>query len=418
MNEEIKTKQERKVSLSTAIMVGAFVFVAGLGVGSAFDIFKTAITNTVDTAVTKITTGNQDFSLYWSVYKLLQDKYVDPAKLNESTLYYGAIRGMVAAIDDPATVFLDPEETSSYNDARGGLYQGIGAELDSVNQQIIVVSPFSGSPAEKAGLKGGDIILEVNDVAVYGKSVAEAVLMIRGEAGTVVKLDIVRPSENNKPLTLEITRGTISAPSMEIKEIKDKTAIVAIHRFTETSYQGWTSKWDAIASELQGKVATGEVKSIVLDLRNNPGGFLDAAVYLGQDFLPKGSVVVKQRDRNNRDEATATYREPRLGSVPVVVLVNGNSASASEIFTGAMKFYKRVTVVGEKTYGKGTAQEVLNLSNGTSIHVTVTKWLLPDGTWLNKQNPIVPDKEIVFDSAKNDAEKIDNQLNEALSLLK
>jgi len=419
MNEEIKIqKMPKSIPVSTVVIISAFIFAVGLGVGSAFDIFKTTIGSTIGTTITNISTGNQDFSLYWNAYKVLQNKYVDQSKLDKDTLYYGTIKGMVAAIGDPATVFLDPKETQSYNDARGGVYQGIGAELDSVNQQIIVVAPFAGSPAEKAGLRGGDIIVEVNTESVSGKSVAEVVLKIRGEANTEVTLNIIRPKESNKAYTLKIMRGTISAPSMALKEIKDKTAVVTISRFTEATFSGWTGKWDSITTDLQSKIANGQVKNIVLDLRGNPGGFLDAAVYLAQDFVPKGSVVVKQRDRNNKDESTVTYRDPRLGSVPLIVLVNGNSASASEIFSGAIKHYKRGIILGEKTYGKGTAQEVLNLSSGSSIHVTVTKWLLPDGTWINKENPVVPDKVITFDTKINDTTGADNQLDEALKLLK
>lgn len=405
-------EQKRNIQSSSVIIVVAFVFVIGVLIGSLVEPLKPFINSAAQNFGQTVSGANQDFSLYWEVYNKLQGNYVDQAKLDKDQLYYGSIKGMVNAIGDPATAYFDPTETADYNKSRGGEYEGIGAELDMVNNQVVIVSPFEGSPAKLAGLEAGDIITKVDGTSVLDLTLNETVSKIRGKGGTQVKITVARPRLNNKPFEFTITRGQISAPSMTFKDVKDGVAEVKINRFTEQSLGEWESKWDAIATDLQSKAAKGEVKSILIDLRGNPGGFFDAAVYLAGDFLPKGSVISYQRDRNSKDDSFPTDRSPRLEKVPVVILVNGSSASASEIFSGAMQYYKRATLIGEKTYGKGTAQIVLPVSGGGSLHVTISKWLLPDKRWINHDSPIIPDKEVKFDyDAK--AQGQDNQLDAA-----
>jgi carboxyl-terminal processing protease len=232
-----------------------------------------------------------------------------------------------------------------------------------------------------------------------------------------VTLTIVRPRENLKEHVLEITRGNVSAPSIEFKEVKDKVAIVKISRSTESTMAEWVTRWNVVAQDVASQYAKGTITHLVIDLRNNPGGYFDAAVVLAGDFLPKGSVIAYQRERVGSDISFPTRAEPRLSKIPVTILVNGSSASASEIFAGAMQFYKRATILGEKTYGKGTAQIILPVSDGSSLHVTISKWLLPSKEWLNPEAPITPDKLVVFDYDLR-AKGADNQMDEALKLSK
>jgi carboxyl-terminal processing protease len=408
-------KPSKQISQSSVVIISAFVFLVGVLFGGSLDPLKSMVGSwTNQLQVASISSG-KDFSLYWEVYNKLKETYVDESKLTENELYYGSIKGMVDSLNDPATAFFDPEETSEYEKSKGGQYSGIGAELDTVNKQIIVLAPFEGSPAMKAGLEPGDIITKVNGENVLGKTVTEVVSVIRGDAGTEVTLNIVRPRESNKQYELKITRGNISAPSMSLKEVRDGVAVVKINRFTESTLREWKSKWDDISVDLQKKYANGEIKSVVIDLRGNPGGYFDAAILLAGDFVPKGTVISYQRNRQGEDETFKTLTDPRLEKLPMVILVNGSSASASEIFAGAMQQANRATLIGTKTYGKGTAQIILPVKGGASLHVTVTKWLLPDKRWINNENPIVPNKEVEFDYTAKEQGK-DNQLDEAISI--
>lgn len=414
MQEQSGAKQ---ISRSSVVLISVFVFLFGILVGGALDPLKIVVNQWASKVQTATNFAGRDFTLYWDTYNKLKETYVDESKMTDDELYYGSIKGMVESLNDPATAFFDPTETSDYEKSKGGEYSGIGAELDTINKQIIVVAPFEGSPAIQAGLEAGDIITKVNGENVLGKGVTEVVSLIRGEAGTSVAITVVRPRESNKLYELNITRGNISAPSMSLKEIRDGVAVVKINRFTEATLGAWKGKWDQIAEEIIAKQRSGEVKSLIIDLRGNPGGYFDAAILLAGDFVPRGTVISYQRDRSGDDETFATTMDPRLKDIPTVILVNGSSASASEIFAGAMQQAKRATLVGTKTYGKGTAQIIIPLRGGSSLHVTVTKWLLPDKRWINNENPIVPDKEIEFDYDAKEQGK-DNQLEEAISIAK
>lgn len=412
---------DKSINVGNVVMVSGIVFTLGLGLGSSIVPLRNLSEAILlrKTAVSSEPTGDlskQDFKLYWQVYNALQEGYVDPSKLDAQKMYYGSIRGMVEAIGDSPTVFFDPTETSNFKNVQSGTYSGIGAELDYVDKAVIVVAPFDGSPAQKAGIEPQDIISEVDGKTTANRTLNDVVMSIRGEAGTSVKITILRPRENYKKYEFSINRGNVSAPSMSLVEVKNGVAIVKISRFTEASYSEWVQKWRAIASIIKQKESSGEVKSILIDLRNNPGGYFDAAVYLAGDFLPKGTVVSYQRDRAGTDQEFKTANTPAFPKTPVVVLVNGSSASASEIFTGALKHYGRATVVGEETYGKGTAQAITDLQGGASMHITVSKWLLPDKGWINPENKIKPDKVVVFDYELK-AKGMDNQMDAALELL-
>jgi carboxyl-terminal processing protease len=405
---------------STVILISVFVFLMGIALGSVFTPLKDLINSKVQETASTIGGGglkDQNFNLYWEVYNTLKDEYVDPNKLNSDEMYYGSIKGMVESLNDPATAFFDPKETSDYNKSRGGEYEGIGAELDYVNKQVVILSPFDGSPAKAAGLESGDIITKVDGQSMAGKNVTEVVSLIRGKSGSQVAITISRPKESYKVYEFKITRGNISAPSMSIKEIKDGVAVVKVNRFTEATYSDWQVKWNGIVRQLEAEIKKGTVKSIVLDLRGNPGGYFDAAVYMASDFVPQGSLISLQRDKDQIDTEYRTTQKPRLENVPLVVMVNGGSASASEIFAGAMKFHKRATLIGEKTYGKGTAQIVIPLKDGASLHVTVSKWLLPNKEWINPENPIIPDKIVALDETQRD-NGVDSQLVEAIKTAK
>jgi|LDZU01.1.fsa_nt_gi carboxyl-terminal processing protease len=388
-------------------MVIVIVFTVGLIVGRSVD---------VNSSVFPITTSkNLDMDMFWRVLNLTRKNYVDSDQIVEEDLVYGAIKGMVSSLDDPATVFLTPEETEEYNAAsEGKFFEGIGAELGYDDGQVIVVTPLEGSPAKAAGIRPGDYILKIDDYELTSEdTVYDAVAKIRGEAGTEVVLTVLHRGES-EPVEITITRDEITIPSMSLEFIgPDKDiAHFKIGRFTEASYNIWVSEWD---KNVQDIVDSG-VDKMILDLRGNPGGFFDAAIYAGDDFLGDGFVISKQKDANGNIKNYDSTSGGNLLDIELVVLINSGSASASEILSGALKQSDRATLIGEETFGKGTAQRVYDLEDGSTLHLTILKWLLPDGSSIERDNAIKPDIEVEL---TNDdfIEGNDPQLNKAIEEL-
>ncbi len=358
---------------------------------------------------------NVDISLFWEVWNTLESYYVEEDKVSEEERVYGAVKGLVDSYGDSATVFLTPEETKDFNDLNSGKYfEGIGAELGYSDGAVIIVTPLDGSPAKAAGIRAGDYILAVDDYEVKnGDNVYDIVTKIRGEAGTEVVLKVLHKGDL-EPVEIKIIRGEITVPSMTLSFVGDKKdiAYIDIARFTEASLEAWQAKWDEVVDEIDSS----GVRKVLIDLRGNPGGYFDAGVYAADDFLDLGKVISQQQDGKGDVQTFDSEKGGKLLGRKVVILVDEGSASASEIFAGALQQNEVATIVGTKTYGKGTAQSVIDLSRGSSIHVTVLKWLLPDGTWLNKENPITPDVEIE-NSVEDFLKGVDKQYNEALKLI-
>jgi len=408
---------EKKLSISNVIAIVGFTLLIGLGLGSSIVPLRRAAEDRFTSSKPAGELSKEDFGIYWEVYNNLQKYYVDPQKLDAEEMYNGSIKGMVEALGDSPTAFFDKEDTENYEKAKSGAYSGIGAELDYVNKSVIVVAPFEGSPAAVAGLESQDIITEVDGNKVSNKTLTEVVMEIRGKAGTEVVLTVLRPRSNYKELEIKVIRGNVSAPSMRLVEIdSDGIAVVKVSRFTDSTLAAWVQQWSTIVSDISSKYKSGQVKGLVIDLRNNPGGFFDAAIVMAADFVPRGSVISYQREKGDIDTEFPTNSEPRLEKIPLTILVNGSSASASEIFSGAMKHYKRATIVGTKTYGKGTAQIIIPISDGSSLHVTVAKWLLPDKGWISHDNPVVPDDKVELDYDYRE-QGGDNQLEKAKKIL-
>jgi carboxyl-terminal processing protease len=354
-----------------------------------------------------------DFQLYWNVWDLMHNKYVDSSKIDDQNMLYGSIKGMVNSFEDPATVFLDPEETETFNEAsEGKLFQGIGAELGYEDGQIIVVTPLEGSPAKAAGIRAGDYILAIDGVDITStQTVYDVVAKIRGEAGTNVKLKILHKGATSA-VEIEITRSEITVPSMSLSYVgnNEDIALFKVNRFTDSSYGIWLKNWD---DNVDSIVASG-VSKVILDLRGNPGGYFDAAIYAADDFIDTGKILAQDQDSDGKIQKYNSGKGGKLVDMKVVVLVDGGSASASEILSGALQQSGRATIVGDKTYGKGTAQSVLDLSDGSTLHITILKWLLPDGGWLSKDNPIVPNIEIA-NTSEDFVQGVDSQLDTAIS---
>jgi len=319
---------------------------------------------------------------------MLSETYVDKDKLDAKTLSQGAVKGMLEALDDPYTGYIDPESHKDEMAGFEGRYQGIGAVLGSTEGQLVIVSPFSGSPAEKAGLKTGDKILKINDEDASKMPPVEASQKIRGEAGTSVRLLIQHEGETES-IDVEIVRAEIPLESVSV-EMRGDIAHIRISQFLRPT--GGDLR-DAL-EEVIGKGA----KGIVLDLRNNPGGTLDGAIDVTSQFLLRGIVAdVVDGDGNH---ASLRVRPGGVATnLPLVVLVNDGSASASEIVAGALQDYGRAKLAGSKTFGKGSVQKVLTLEDGSGLHVTAAHWFTPNGKPINGVG-ITPDFQLDLEGEK------------------
>ena len=347
-----------------------------------------------------------DFSLFWQTWDLVSKKYVDKKAIDPQKMYYGAIQGMVAALGDPYTVFLPPEQQKATEEELGGSFDGVGVQLGyNKDKRLVVIAPLQGTPAEQAGLKPGDIIVKINSRDSNSLSLPEAVNMIRGPKGTTIDLEIYHEGDDKTKL-ITLKRDTIVVKSVEYQDKLSpqgkKIGYLKLSRFGEKT----DDEWSAAVSQA---LASG-VEGVVLDLRNNPGGFLKSARYIGSEFLNLGQDVVLQEDSRGR-ESYKVNRQGKLLEIPLVVLINKGSASASEIVAGAIQDYKRGKLVGEQSFGKGTIQESDNLPNNTGIHITTAKWLTPAGRWIHSIG-LTPDVKV---GAGTDASR-DPQLEKALEL--
>ncbi len=348
-----------------------------------------------------------DFSLFWDVWDEVRSRHLD-RPFDPQQMMYGAIAGMVASIGDPYTSFLTPEENQMMTNTLNGQYEGIGAELALKDGQLIIVAPLDGSPAKSAGIKPGDVVLQIAGDSTTGISLMEAVSRIRGPAGTTITLTIQRPDE--APQDISITRGRITVASVTWSDKGDGVAYVRISRFGAET----TREWSKVVSQINLKMA--DLDAIILDLRGNPGGFMDAAIYIASEFLENDAVVMYQEDALGND---IVYKDTRTGSferIPrVVVLMDGGSASASEILASALKenLPERVTLLGTKSFGKGTIQDAQDLPDGSGLHVTIAKWLTPKKNWVHNVG-LKPDVDVAMSV---DSPSGDVQLDAAMDLV-
>ncbi|MDP3900144.1 MAG: S41 family peptidase [bacterium] len=353
-----------------------------------------------------------DFELFWDVWDLIKSQYVDSADLSEKEMFYGALRGLVASTDDPYSVFMNPVVSKEFQDDLNGTFEGIGAEIGIKGGVLTIVAPLTDMPAAKAGLRAGDKILSINGETTNGMMLDLAVSKIRGEEGTEVTLNIWRESFE-EPRDFNITRGKIIVKSVRWEfrpsrpdEAEDDIAYIEISNFNHDT----ADLFDRAIKELIAKNS----KGLILDLRNNPGGFLDTAIEMASEWVEGEIVVIEKFSEDNQREYLARGRA-RLKDLPTVVLVNEGSASASEIVAGALKDHGKATIIGQKTFGKGSVQELTELNDGSSLKITVAKWLTPNGISINDEGVSV---DIEVDLIREDYEQDkDPQLDKAMEVL-
>lgn len=352
--------------------------------------------------------ASADFSLFWQTWSALEKKFVNKEKLDLQKMLYGAISGMVRSLGDPYTVFLAPEESKRFSEDVKGFFEGVGMEIGIKKDQLQVIAPLEGTPAQRAGLRSGDKILSINGTSTVDLTVEEAVSMIRGQRGTEVTLTILR---NNweKSKDIKIVRAKIEIPSLklEFKGEAEGIAYLKLYQFSEKA------AGDFAKSAV--KILNSNAKYIILDLRDNPGGYLEVSQDIAGWFLEKGQIVAIE-DFGAKQEQKKYLAEgnSQLLSYPIVVLINQGSASASEILAGALRDNRDVKLIGEKSFGKGSVQELEQLASGSSLKVTVAKWLTPKEKSISEVG-LEPDIKVELTDQDFEEEK-DPQLDKAIEI--
>jgi carboxyl-terminal processing protease len=355
-----------------------------------------------------------DMEPFWKTWNLLNDKYVATKKLASTTVItsqdrvWGAIQGMTSSLGDPYTVFMPPEDNKDFTENISGNFEGVGMEIGIKDGVLSVISPLKGSPAEKAGIKTGDKIITIDGQTAVDLSTDKAVKLIRGSKGTVVKITVLRNGDT-KPISFEITRAVIDIPTTKT-ETKGDVFVIGLYNFYAQAQPQFNIALKEFVASKKNK--------LILDLRGNPGGYLDAAVNMASWFLPGGKPVVREEFGTSKEEVV--YRSKGYNifneNLKMIILVDGGSASASEILAGALQEYNIAKLVGMKTYGKGSVQELVKVTEDTSLKVTVAKWLTPNGKSIS-EGGLTPDYEVKITEADIKAEK-DPQMDKALELLK
>lgn len=351
---------------------------------------------------------SEQFQSFWKVWKVLDQKFVRAASTTTEKKIYGAIEGLTASYDDPYTVFFPPIESKMFKEDIAGDFGGVGMEIGVKNKQLQVISPLKDSPAEKAGVKTGDYIISINGTSTIDMSTDQAIKLIRGPKGTEVKISFL-PSGASKPVIKTIIRDTIKIPTIDVVSKPGGITVISLYSFSANSPE-------LFRNALREFIVSGNHK-LILDLRKNPGGYLDAAWDMASWFLPAGKTIVIEDFGSSGKQDVFRSKGYNIfnDNLQMLILVDGGSASASEILAGALREQGVAKLVGTKTFGKGSVQELINITDDTSLKVTIASWLTPKGHNLSHDG-LEPDYNVPI-SEKDAAAKIDSQMNKAIEIL-
>ncbi len=394
----------KTVRIVAGVIIIVLLFGAGILVGAA----KSGTLHTTD--------GKVASELLGQVQAIMNDKFVfwkaSSTLPTDKELEYGMIKGYVDSYKDPYTVFLPPKEAKSFSENVQGSFGGVGMNVGMKDGNIVVIAPLKDSPAMKAGILAGDIITAVDDKSMLGLVSDEAVELIRGEIGTKVKITVVHPGAQTTT-DITITRAEIKIPTLDVEK-KNGVFVIHLYNFSAESPE-------LFRNAINDFVVSG-LKHLIIDLRGNPGGYLEAAVQTSSYFLPEGKVVVSEKQ--GKSEEVVNHRSQGIAAVPVdtkiVVMIDGGSASASEIMAGALKDHGVAKIVGEKSFGKGSVQQLISLPDGSSLKVTIAKWFSPSGVNISESG-IKPDITVAMSTTTPkgpDGKPVDTQLQRALEVVK
>jgi len=353
---------------------------------------------------------SEDFnlSLFWQAYHKLEEKFVNKEKIDHQKIIYGAISGMVKSLEDPYTVFFTPEETKRFKEETKGVFEGVGMEIGKKKGELTVIAPLEKSPAQKAGILAGDKILKINDVLTADITIEEAVSLIRGPKGTEVTLTILRKGWEN-PKEIKLIREVIVVPSLKLEIKENDIAYLKLYQFSEVARDDF--------KEAVFKILKSPAKKIILDLRDNAGGYLEVAQDISSWFLEGGqTVVIENFGKDGENREYKAKGNAKLLKYPMVILINQGTASAAEILAGALRDNRQILLIGEKSFGKGSVQELDELEDGSSLKITVAKWLTPNGNLIADVG-LEPDIKVEMTEKDYDEGK-DPQLDKAIEIIK
>lgn len=396
---------KERLAYSTILLITIFF---GVGVFIGFsnrpEIYK--VVNVLGKEPETIT--NVDFSPFWKAWNDINEKYPNIKNINDKDKVYGAISGLIGSLNDPYSVFFGPDEAKLFEDDIQGNFGGVGMEIGIKDKILTVIAPMKNTPAYKANIKSGDKILKIDDLVTSGISIEKAVKLIRGEPGTVVRLTSFREGDK-EPKEIKITRSIINIPTLDHELRSDGVFLIKLYSFSANSPSLFRDALKAFSNSKTDK--------LLLDLRGNPGGYLNASVNMASWFLEDGLTIVTEDYGSNakpkiyRSEGYNVFSD----KLKFVILIDAGSASASEIFAGAMQDYKKALLVGEQSYGKGSVQEIMKVTPDTLLKITVAKWLTPNGNFISEKG-LTPDYVIPI-SVKDRENKSDPQFEKAIDLL-
>lgn len=358
-----------------------------------------------------------DMNIFWDTWEVVLQKYVNRQNLDTSKIIEGATKGLVESLGDPYSEFLNAKENEALSQELSGEFFGVGMEIGRKNNTILVISPLPETPAERAGLQPNDIILKIDKKETNDLSSQEAAGLIRGPKGTTVTLTIYRPAWNEAK-EIKLVRDRIVIPSLRWQMLDNEITLnkrivyLRIYSFNQPlTFDFYQAAFQIINANPEG---------LIIDLRNNPGGYLDSVINIGGWLLPKGAIILKEDFGNSEIKIYRANGNSILKDIPTVVLINEGTASASEILAGALRDDRGVKLIGLKTFGKGSVQELVSLENNNSLKITIAKWLTPNGTII-QDNGLIPDMEIKNEEDLGSYTKInfekDKQLGKALEML-
>lgn len=405
LNLKINYRKTLYVVVSLLLILGVFASGIYFGYSRRPEIDKvTSVANKTPTFET-----NADFDAFWKAWNVLREKSIYSDTVTDQDRVWGAISGLAAASGDSYTTFFNPKENKLFKEEIKGSFSGIGAEVGMKDKVLMIIAPIKDGPAWNAGVKKGDKILKIDDKSTADLSIDTAISLMRGPKDTSVTLTILRDGEN-ETRKIKITRDIIQIPTIETEDVSEDIFLIKFYTFSENS--------DRLFAKALNEFAQTNKHKLIIDLRGNPGGYLNIAVNIASWFVDEGKVIVSEDFGTNKKAQVYRSHGPRVfnDKLQLVVLVDGGSASASEILAGALREHGIATLVGEKTFGKGSVQELVDITADTSLKVTVAKWLTPNGTSIS-QSGLEPDVKVPYTFKDYEAKK-DPQMDKAVEILK